>query len=226
MSVEIVNLYGDPNIGLFMVATDSYVIVSDGITEKFRKLLARILKVDVITVSSDTKLLGALISANDNGLVASHIIQDTTLEEIKKQLPDLNIGKIRTGYFAMGNLMVTNNDKTLISPIVNTTERKMVGDILGTEITTLRLAESDLIGSLLKITKLGGVISPIVENSPSGESEMEYIEDLLKVTIEPTTVNRGSQFPAGGIIANSQGVLIGNLTTGLETIAITKGLFP
>ncbi len=98
----------------------------------------------------------------------------------------------------------------------------MIKDVLDTELIATRLSGSDLIGSLLKITKQGGVISPIVDD----EAEVDNLVSMLNLELESSTVNRGFQFPSGGIEANSFGAVLGNLTTGIESIAITRGLFP
>lgn len=225
-NIELTQIHGDPNIGMFMVATEHFALVTTGTTSSFIKIAERVLNVPVYEIEVDTRIIGALIAANENGIILSYLFPDSVVEDLKHQfkesLPDLKIGKISSGYFAVGNLMVSNNNQSLISPLLSHDERVMISDILGTEISTIRIAGSDLVGSLLKITKIGGVISPIVDN----EEEIENIQSLLNIELETSTVNRGFQFPAGGFVANSTGAILGNLTTGIETIAITRGLFP
>ena len=224
--IELTQIHGDRNIGMFMVATERYALVTCGTTPSFIKIAVRVLNVPVYEIEVDTRIIGALIAANENGIILSYLFADSLLEDLQQQftetLPDLKIGKISSGYFAVGNLMVSSNKQSLVSPLLSHEERTMISDVLGTEISTIRIAGSDLVGSLLKITKTGGIISPIVDN----EDEIENIQSLLNIQIESSTVNRGFQFPAGGFVANSYGAIIGNLTTGIETIAITRGLFP
>jgi translation initiation factor 6 len=222
MSIELLDFHGDPNIGLFLVSTDKFTLVSAEITNNTKKTLESVLKVPVIKINFDTKIIGALITANNNGIIASHLIHDNTIDEIKEQLSDINIEKIRSGYFAMGNLIAGTNRQTLVSPIIDRKERLMIKDVLDTELITTRLAGSDLVGSLLKITNEGGVISPIVDD----EEEIDNLNSMLKLELESSTVNRGFQFPSGGVEANSSGAILGNLTTGIESIAISRGLFP
>ncbi|OLS19517.1 MAG: Translation initiation factor 6 [Candidatus Heimdallarchaeota archaeon LC_3] len=222
MSIELIDFQGDPNIGLFLVSTNKFILVPADITNNLKRTLEATFKVPLIEIVFDTKIIGALISANDNGIVVSHLIHDNVIEEIKNKLPDIKIGKIKTGYFAMGNLIAGTNKQTLISPLIESDERKMIRDVLDTELIATRLSGSDLIGSLLKITTHGGVISPIVDD----ESEIENLISIFNLELESSTVNRGFQFPSGGIEANSFGAVLGNLTTGIESIAITRGLFP
>ena len=207
MSIELIDFQGDPNIGLFLVSTDKFVLVPADITNNLKKTLETTFKVPVFEIIFDTKIIGALVSANDNGIIFSHLIHDNVIEEIKNKLPDVNIGKIKTGYFAMGNLIAGTNKQTLISPLIGSDERKMIRDVLGTELIATRLSGSDLVGSLLKVSALGGVISPIVDD----EAEIENLNSILNLELESSTVNRGFQFPSGGIEANSFGAVLGNL---------------
>ncbi|HKZ41031.1 MAG TPA: translation initiation factor IF-6 [Candidatus Hodarchaeales archaeon] len=225
MSLELVSIQGGPNIGLWMIATDNYAFLPDGLTGSFYKIAERVLHVPLIEITTDSRILGALVCANDNGVVVSHIISDSSLQNFREKFPNLRIERVEAGYFAMGNIMITNNRKTLVSPIIGKTEQKSIADALDTETLVTRVAESDLIGSLIRITERGGVISPIAQDE-------DEINDLSKILfsapgkLETSTVNRGFQFPAGGIIANSKGALLGNLSTGIEIIKISEALFP
>ncbi len=124
MSIELIDFQGDPNIGLFLVSTDKFTLVPADITKNLKTTLETTLKVPLIEIIFDTKIIGALISANDNGIVVSHLIHDNIIEELKSKLPDINIGKIKTGYFAMGNLIAGTNKQTLISPLIESEEKK------------------------------------------------------------------------------------------------------
>jgi translation initiation factor 6 len=222
MSIELIDFQGDPNVGLFIVSTDKFALVPAGITENTKKTLESALKVPILEFNFDTRIIGALISANDNGIIASHLIHDNILDEMKERLPGISIEKIKTGHYAMGNLIAGTNQQTLVAPIIDRKDRQVIKDIFDTELITTKVSGSDLVGSLLKITNIGGVISPIVDD----DEEIENIQSMLKIELEASTVNRGFQFPSGGVEANSFGAILGNLTTGIESIAITRGLFP
>jgi translation initiation factor 6 len=94
---------------------------------------------------------------------------------------------------------------------------------LDTEVISLKLNNSDLIGSLAITNSLGAIASPLVEN----RDELDNIMDLLSIQkIDVSTVNRGAHFPSSGILCNPKGALIGQNSTGIETIAISNALFP
>ena len=223
MTVELAQFAGNMNIGLYSVTTDNYSIVADSLPDKFVDTLKRVVHTDVYSFTIDPTIVGALIKGNANGLVLSSIIAQDVETELKQTFPDLNIKRYDFDYFALGNLILTNDKVSILSPLIPKNTRDSIGETLGTEIVTLKINNSDLIGSLIITNSLGAVASPLIENS----DELEHIMDLLSLKkIDTSTVNRGAQFPSSGIICNSKGALLGQNSTGIETIAITNALFP
>lgn len=223
MAVELYEVNGNPNVGLYAVPTDKYVLASEHLPENFLALLERVFKVELVIINFEPRFIGALALANQNGLVFSPIIHEDAINQIRMSLPDLNILQVKFDYFAFGNLAITTESQTLVSPIIPKVTQRSVADVLDTEVSTLKLNDSDLIGSLVYTNNQGAVISPIVEDN----AEIENVSELLDLSsVQVSTVNRGSQFPAGGIIANSKGAILGQNTTGIEAIAITSALFP
>lgn len=223
MTVELAQFAGNINIGLYSVTTDKYSIVADSLPDKFVDTLKRVLHTDIYTFTIDPTIVGALIKGNSNGLVLSSIISPDVERNLKQTFPDLNITRFDFDYFALGNLILTTDKVSLLSPIIPKETRNAIGETLGTEVITLKLNNSDLVGSLVITNMIGAIASPLIENS----DELENILDLLSLKkIDTSTVNRGAQFPSSGIICNSKGALLGQNSTGIETIAITNALFP
>jgi translation initiation factor 6 len=48
------------------------------------------------------------------------------------------------------------------------------------------------------------------------------ISEILKVDVEPATINGGIPYLSSGIIANSNSVVVGSLTTGPEFIMLSR----
>ena len=55
------------------------------------------------------------------------------------------------------------------------------------------------------------VISPKIS-----DKELNEISSFLKISVVPTTINYGDSFPASGILANNNAVLVGSETSSLE----------
>lgn len=223
MTVELAQFSGNINIGLYSVTTDNYSIVADNLPDKFKETLQRVLKTDVYSFNFDPTIVGALIKSNENGLVLSSIISQDVERDLKKTFPNLRITRFDFDYFALGNLILTTNKVSILSPIIPKTTRDSVGETLDTEVVTLKLNNSDLIGSLVVTNTVGATASPLISNN----DELDNILDILSLKkIDTSTVNRGAQFPSSGIICNTKGALLGQNSTGIETIAITNALFP
>ena len=58
----------------------------------------------------------------------------------------------------------------------------------------------------------------------ASEEEMDLISEVLKVEPYKTTVNHGSRVLGAGTVANSRGVLVGDVTTPIEMGKIEEGL--
>ena len=223
MTVELAQFEGNINVGLYSVTTDEFSIIADSLPVKFKDTLKRVLHTDVYSFTIDPTIVGALIKANSNGLVLSSIISQDVEDSLKKSFPDLNVKRFDFDYFALGNLILTTEKISILSPLIPKKTRDSIGDNLGTEVITLKLNNSDLIGSLIITNGIGAIASPLVNNN----DELDTIQDLLSLKkIDTSTVNRGANFPSSGIICNSKGALLGENSTGIETVAITNALFP
>ena len=221
MSVELVEFEGNANIGLYSVLTDRFAIIPDSLPIKFTKTIERVLKVETFSFTVDPSVIGALIVANEKGIILSSIVSDDVLESMKQEFPELEIQRFEFDYLALGNLIVTTNKKTLISPLIPVNQRTIIENTFDTEVIVTKLDNSNLVGSLIVTNSLGAVISPIAEN------DIQDVQDNLGIdTIEISTVNKGARFPSTGILCNANGALLGKFSTGLETIAITSALFP
>ena len=223
MTVELAQFAGNINIGLYSVTTDDYSIIADNLPIKFKESLQRVLHTEVFDFTIDPSIVGALIKGNSNGLVLSAIISQDVENEIKSTFPNLNVKRFDFDYFALGNLILTTDKVSILSPLLPKETQKLIGETLDTEIVSLKLNNSDLIGSLVITNTIGAIASPLVSNT----DELDKILDILSLKkIDNSTVNRGANFPSSGIICNTKGALIGENSTGIETIAITNALFP
>ena len=177
MTVELAQLAGNIIIGLYSISTDEYSFVADNLPEKFKETIQRVLHTTVYSFTIDPTIVGALIKGNSNGLVLSAIISQDVEKNLRKTFPDLNIMRFDFDYFALGNLILTTNKKTLVSPLIPKKNQDLIGEILGTEIMAMKLNNSDLIGSLVITNSIGAIASPLITNN----DELDNILDYLKL---------------------------------------------
>lgn len=216
MSIEKHFILGNTNIGVYLVATDKFVLHTSLIRDKTLSILTDTFKVPLIPIINDLTVIGTVILANNSGIVLSSLFNEETEVNLKKELPDINVSILKNEYYAIGNTGVSNDRTTILSPIVNKENTKIIEDTLDTEIIQRQLGGTDLVGSLVRTTNDAAAIGLYIQ-----EEEVIDLKNILKVSkAEYTTVNRGFYFPSSGLIVNENGILCGEQTTGIELARI------
>ena len=74
-------------------------------------------------------------------------------------------------------------------------------------------------GSVCRVTNKGAAICP-----DATEADIKLVKEVLKVEAQKVTVNHGCTFISPGVLANSKGALVGDLTTPIEMGKIEDAL--
>ena len=219
--VDKVNFKGDPNIGLYCVATDKYAILGEELNKNKLKLLNEVLDVPVITSNIyGTPFVGIFCVANSNTVLVPEIIFDKEFENLKKQLSGIaDVKKIKTLKTALGNNILCNDKIGILSQEFSEKESKDIQNALDVKTKTMKLAEGDVPGSYGILTNKGGIFGSIVQNA-----EIKVAEKLTGFEIGVGTVSTGSSIMSSGIIANSNGFLVSSNSTGFEMGRIDESL--
>ena len=213
----------NPNIGLFSFATNKYCVYDYFGKKKDETLLSDILKVDVIRSRMlGTGLVGIFAAGNSKGIMVSNMLYDEEIDALRDEILSLSHNieffVLDTRYSAVGNLILCNDNGCVISEKI----KELKDDIesfLDVNVSIGRIAGSYLIGSSAICTNEGCVV-----NKNASGDEIEQIRKVLGVNIVPATVNFGSIWLKSGIIANSNGLLIGEESTGAEMGNIAEAL--
>lgn len=213
MEFEFADFLGNIHIGVSMLSTENFIFLPILAPDTLKQLIERVLKVKTIKVAEN--IIGSLAIANSHGIVVSNVISEEVLEQLKKT--DLPIYK-SSEFFAFGNVVLANDYAGIISPVVPKNIRKNISDVLNIPLETGTIVNSDLVGSLAYITNYGGVFTPLA--SEEDTLRMKEILKLKKVGI--SSINKGSEFVASGILGNTKGILVGRETTGIEIMEITR----
>jgi translation initiation factor 6 len=72
-------------------------------------------------------------------------------------------------------------------------------------------------GSMIIATNGGAGVHP-----KATEEEINTVSEVLQVPAEPVTVNGGVPFLSSGIIANTNAVVVGSMTSGPELIMLSR----
>ena len=77
-----VDIVGNPNVGVFIIATDDVAIVPYSLLDEKAEIIKETLDVDVVKASiSGSSLIGSLAVANSNGIVVSPHVLDREIEQ-------------------------------------------------------------------------------------------------------------------------------------------------
>lgn len=199
---------GDPNIGLYGFANDSYCFlgIETNLTGKIKEIIKTKVKTSTI---AGTELIGIFATGNKNGIVLPKIIEKYELKNLKK-IFDINLEVIKSKETALGNLILCN-DKGCLIPHQLKKFKKQISDVLGCEVDIGTVADLDIVGSAAIASNIGCLC-----HREASEEEMKKIEGLLKVKVDVGTVGYGSPFVRAGLIVNSNGVIFSDQTTGAE----------
>jgi len=215
-----VDVFGTPHVGLFAVNNEDLLILPPGIPAKKLEFMANTLGTLVVqTQVAGSILVGPYICINSAGLIAPKIILEEELEAIKRASPDLNVHIYRGKETAMGNLIAANDRCAVLSPVIQSAERRAISEALGVEPLTMSIAGRSHVGSICLLTNRGGLI-----HIDATEDEVSLVEEYSRVRVMRATVNNGNLFVRSGVLANSRGALIGSRTVGPELMTISSAL--
>ncbi len=217
MGIYKYDVYRSPNIGLFVKSNNTILSVPFGFAETKAKKLKDYLNVDNMFYASvsGTRLIGPLSVMNNNGIILPSTASEEELQ-LFKQESKLNVDRLKSKFTAIGNLISANDNGALVSSLIKG-ETQQIRDILGVQVDTLSIAGFVQTGAMVVATNLGAAVHP-----NASEEEVRIISETLKVDVEPLTINGGIPYLSSGIIANSNSVVVGSLTTGPEFIMLSR----
>ena len=210
-------MYSGPNIGLYTAVNDKHVFVPNGFAKTKAKKLSGYLDVDTIFTSmANTRLLGAMMVLNNNGVLLPQSASQYEYDKIKKST-GLNVDVLDSKHNALGNLICANDKGAIVSPMIPKDRMKKIQDVLGVEVLQKRVAGYHQVGVVIVASMKGGVIHPETD-----EDDINTISNVLGVNIEPATINGGIPYVHSGILVNNHNMVVGTHTTGPEIMMLTR----
>jgi translation initiation factor 6 len=213
-------LFGSASIGVFSLATEKIAVVPPIVSIGKASRLEKCLMIKVVrTTIGESVLVGALASANSNGIVLPHYVAEEEVAAIKSEVPDINVAVMETKRTAYGNLVLANDKGALTDPRLKAEDIASISDALGVEVVTGEIAGLPYVGSLATATNKGALAHPLLK-----EEEQQRLKEVLKVPVDLGTINCGIPYVGMGMIANSHGAVAGFVTTGPELFIIGQAL--
>lgn len=219
MPVLMTDMDGNPNIGLHVFASDKIVLTGKNIRQKFRNDMEKIFGIKPISINlAGTDLIGAFIAGNNKVILLPDMLFDSEIkalesEKIKYELLD-------TELTALGNNILCNDHGAIINPDFSDEEMEQIKKKLKLKaIRKMTIAEVEAVGSCGVVNKKYGVI-----HRDATEGELDIIEETLNIKVSIGTVNMGSPYISSGVIANKNGFVISESSSGPEAANIDEGL--
>jgi len=217
-NVSTAKLFGSSTVGVYLFSNNSVALVPQDAPEKIDDVVRDTLNTDVVrTTIAGYPLLGIFVVGNDNGVAVPQIVREDEIRVLKAV--GLNVVVVETRYTALSNLILINNKRALVSPILERENARRIGDFLGVEVLVDTICGSPLVGSIAVANNRGILVCP----EASGE-DLEKLRKFFNLRVDIGTVNRGRSFLRGGMVVNDYGAIVGDETTGIEMMRIQTTL--
>ena len=213
-----VDIVGNPNVGVFITATDNLAIVPYNLLDERVEIIKETLDVEVIKSSiSGSSLIGSLSVANSNGIVVSPHVLDREVKQFRDI--GLNVATLPGQYTAVGNIVAANDKGAIASPFLEDEAIQVLEETLDVDVRASHIVGSDIIGSLIKVTNKGFLVS-----SNALQSEVNFAREVFGVEGDIGTVGRGIPLVGACIIGNSEGAIVAKDSTGPEMARVEEAL--
>jgi len=211
------DVYRGPNIGIYINVNDNFVLVPMGFAQTKAEKLGEYLKAQVLYSSvANTRLLGALMVMNNNGILLPKTAYIDEYEFLKKQTK-MEVGVLDSKYTALGNIICANDKGAIASPWLSKEDCDTIEQVLGVEVLQERIAGFNQTGAVMVANNSGAAIHPEAD-----EEDMKVFANLMGVKIEQTTINNGVPYVMSGILVNNTTVVVGSMTSGPEIMMLTR----
>ena len=216
--LQLLDFNENPNLGVFCKTNDKVTFTRKGLLKKIKKKIEPALETKLVEISiADANIIGSLLSINSKGAVVTDFVDEEAIKQIKNQ--GFEVLVINDRLNAVGNNILVNDKGALVHPDLNDKSIKDIEETFNVPVHKGTIASLKTVGMAAVVTNKGLLCHPKVT-----DSEKRVLEKIFDVNVMIGTVNHGSPIIGSGLVANSKGAIIGNLTTGIEMGRIEETL--
>ncbi|WP_181692075.1 translation initiation factor IF-6 [Natronomonas sp. LN261] len=210
---------GSAYVGVFGRATDECLLVRPDIEESLRSEFEAELDVPAVpTTVAGSGTVGALAVGNGNGLLVSERVTDRERDRIEGET-GLPVGELPGRINAAGNVVLANDHGAYVHPDLPRNAVRAVADTLDVPVERGAIADVRTVGTAAVVTDDGVLCHP-----KTTDETLDFLEDLFGVYADIGTINYGGPLVGSGLIANANGYVAGDETTGPELGRIEDAL--
>lgn len=218
MHILVENIHGNPNIGLYGFANDSFCLLGKEVPEALARKVEDILHVPThrITICG-TSLIGVFCAGNNKKVLLPEIAFKDELTELDRLHIPYEV--IKTKLTALGNNILCNDHAALVNPDYSADVKKRIRLALNVKLRPGTIAGVPTVGSCGAGNRSGLYLHRDIE-----DDELDMITGVFNVPCETGSVNLGSPYVRSGIICNSNGFVVGDKSGGPEITLIDEAL--
>ncbi len=215
--IQKANFYKNPFIGLYLRTNDRHTLMARNAPAKLKTQAESALRTAPIELYiNQSPLVGLFCVLNNHGVVFAAGSEAEEKAVLKKH--GYNIYTLKSS-LAPGNVLLCNNRVGLISTELPPAELKPIAECLGIELHQQHLSGMHTIGATNVLTDKG-----LFAYNDVTDVEFKHMEKLFHVRGTNGTSNNGVPFNGFGVVANTGGALVGDLTSGFEIQRIYEAL--
>ncbi|MEM2211084.1 MAG: translation initiation factor IF-6 [Nitrososphaerales archaeon] len=217
MGIYLMNMYRSPNIGIYAKANEHFILLPKSLAPTKIQKFSSLLGVKPVGTSiGGSRLIGSLVVMNSYGVLVSRFADDEEINIIKENT-NLPVERVPFKYTSIGNLIAANDYGAVVSKILPRFVRDLVEKVLNVPTKAMSISSYPQVGSMIVASNNGAVIHP-----SASQSEIFQVANILKVDVEPCTVNGGVPYVSSGILVNSRNAIVGTLTSGSELMILSR----
>jgi len=210
---------GSSYVGVFARATNDCLLVRPDIEEELADSCGDELDVSTVpTTVGGSGTVGSLATGNENGLLVSSRLREREREQISEAV-SVPITELPGRINAAGNVVLANDYGAYVHPDIPREGIQAIKDGLDVPVQRGDIAGVQTVGTAGVATNRGVLCHP-----KSTDEELDEIEAHLDVPADIGTINYGGPLVGSGLIANDNGYIVGNDTTGPELGRIESAL--
>jgi translation initiation factor 6 len=158
-----------------------------------------------------------LLCLNSKGAIVTDFADYDAIKIIEDKGLDVCIIKDKLN--ATGNNILVNDNGALVHPDLKDGSIKDIKRALDVPVFRGTIGALNTVGMAAVVTNNGLLCHP-----KTSEEEKLQLEKVFGVNVMIGTINHGSPVIGSGLVANTKGAIIGNLTTGIEMGRIEEAL--
>ena len=210
---------GSSYVGVFARVVDDLLLVRPDVDDDLADDLGAELDADVLaTTVGGSNTVGSLVAGNENGLLVSERTTDRETARLAETV-DREVRELPGRINAAGNVILANSYGAYVHPDLPREAITTIKEALSVPVERGDLGDVRTVGTAAVATDTGVLCHP-----NSRESELQAVEKALDVRADLGTVNYGAPLVGSGLLANDDGYVVGEETTGPELGRIEETL--